>query len=255
MQIFDISGRIAVISGGNQGIGFAIAKGLATAGAIVVIANRRASEGQKAAEFLKKEGLNAVAIPTDISSKSSIAALVSKVVSDFGKIDILVNSAGIILRKPAEEITEEEWDNVMNTNLKGLFFCCQLVGKEMIQRKKGKIINVSSNFIRASLPMRSAYAVSKAGVSQLTRVLALEWGKYNINVNAIGPGATLTDLTKKYFENHPEDLKALINSNPKGRMGYPSDYVGATIFLASDASDYVNGQTLLIDGGKTIGQS
>ena len=134
MEIFDLSERIAVVTGGNQGIGFAIARGLGTAGAIVVIANRRTAEGQRAAETLKKEGLNAVAIPTDVSSISSVAALVAKVISDFGRIDILVNNAGVAMRKPAEELSEEEWDYVMNINLKGLFFCCQLAGKEMIQR-------------------------------------------------------------------------------------------------------------------------
>jgi len=252
MKIFDLSEKIAIVTGGNRGIGFGIAKGLANAGATVVIANRRAAEGQKAAETLKKEGLNAVAIATDVSSKSSVASLVSKVVSDFGRIDILVNNAGVIVRKPAEEITEEEWDYIMNTNLRGLFFCCQLVGKEMMRSKKGKIVNISSVIAQVVQPRRSVYAVSKAGVSHLTRALALEWGKYNINVNAIGPGVTLTELNRKYFEEHPEELKEFANSTPKGRVAYPEDYVGAAIFLASDASDYVTGQTLLVDGGMTI---
>lgn len=252
MKIFDLSEKIAIVTGGNRGIGFGIAKGLANAGATVVIANRRTAEGQKAAETLKKEGLNAVAIATDVSNKSSVASLVSKVVSDFGRIDILVNNAGVIVRKPAEEITEEEWDYIMNTNLRGLFFCCQLVGKEMMRSKKGKIVNISSVIAQVVQPRRSVYAVSKAGVSHLTRALALEWGKYNINVNAIGPGVTLTELNRKYFEEHPQELKEFANSTPKGRVAYPEDYVGAAIFLASDASDYVTGQTLLVDGGMTI---
>lgn len=252
MNIFNLSGRIALVTGGNRGIGFGIARGLASAGATVVIANRKATEGQSAAESLKKEGLNAVAIPADVSNTSSVSALVSKVISDFGRIDILVNNAGVILRKPAEEVSEEEWDYVMNTNLKGLFFCCQLVGREMIRRKKGKIINISSVVSQIAQPQRSVYATSKAGVSHLTRALALEWGKYNINVNAIGPGVTITDINKKYFEEHPEELKKSIDATPKGREAYPSDYVGAAIFLASDASDYVTGQTLLADGGMSI---
>ena len=143
MELFDLSGKTAIVTGGNQGIGFAIARGLASAGATVVIANRRAAEGQSAAESLKKEGLNVVAVPTDVSSMSSVTSLVSKVVSDFGKIDILVNNAGVIIRKPVEEVTEEEWDSIINTNLKGLFFCCQLVGREMLRNKKGKIIQVA----------------------------------------------------------------------------------------------------------------
>ena len=252
MNIFDLSGKVAIVTGGNQGIGFGIAEGLASVGATVIIANRRAAEGQSAAESLKKEGLNAVAIPTDVSSKSSVAALASKVMSDFGRIDILVNNAAVIVRKPIEDLTEEEWDRIMNTNLRGLFLCCQLVGREMIKNKKGKIINISSVLSQIIQPGRSVYAVAKAGVSHLTRALALEWRKYNINVNAIGPGLTITPLNQKYFEEHPEDLKKIVEGIPKGREAYPQDYAGAAIFLASDASDYVTGQTLLVDGGMTI---
>jgi 2-deoxy-D-gluconate 3-dehydrogenase len=252
MNIFDLSEKIAIVTGGNQGIGFGIAKGLASAGATVVIANRRAAEGQKAAESLKKEGLNTVAIPTDVSRTSSVASLVSKVVSDFGKIDILVNNAAVIVRKPIEDFTEEEWDQIMNTNLRGLFLCCQLVGREMIKKKKGKIINISSVLSQIVQPGRSVYAVAKAGVSHLTRALALEWGKYNINVNAIGPGLTITPLNQKYYEENPEDLKNVVAAIAKGREAYPQDYAGTAIFLASDASDYMTGQTLLVDGGMTI---
>ena len=252
MDIFDLSGRIAIVTGGNQGIGFAIARGLATAGATVVIANRRAHEGQRAAESLRAERLSAAAIPTDVSLRSSVAELVSKTVNDFGKIDILVTSAGVIVRKPAEEISEEEWDYIMDINLKGVFFCCQLVGRHMFQRRKGKIINVSSNVSEVTQPLRSVYAASKAAVSHLTRALAAEWAKYNINVNAIGPGPTITPLNKKYLEEHPEDLKERLSGIPMGRLGNPSDHVGAAIFLASDASDFVTGQTLLVDGGSTL---
>jgi len=252
MNLFDLSGRITIVTGGNQGIGFGIAKGLASAGATVVIANRRAPEGQKAAESLQKEGLNAVAIPTDVSNKSSVEALVAKVVKDFGKLDIMVNNAGIILRKPIEDFSEEEWDQIMNTNLRGLFFCCQLAGRVMIKRKKGKIINVSSVLSQIIQPGRSVYAVAKAGVSHLTRAFALEWGKYNINVNAIAPGTTITPLNQKYFKENPEDLKKILESVPLGREAYPSDYAGVAIFLASDASNYMTGQTLIVDGGLVI---
>ena len=253
MELFDLSGRIVIVTGGNQGIGFGIARGLASAGSTVIIANRRATEGQKAAESLKKEGFNAIAIPTDVSKKSSVAALVSKVLNDFGKIDILVNNAAVIIRKPLEEFAEEEWDQVMNTNLRGLFFCCQLAGREMIKRKKGKIVNVSSILSQVVQPERGVYATAKAGVSHLTRALALEWGKYNINVNAIAPGLTITELNKKYFEENPEDLKKITEGIPKGREAYPPDYMGAALFLASDASEHMTGQTLLVDGGYTLG--
>ncbi len=252
MDLFDLSGKTAIVTGGNRGIGFAIAKGLAIAGAAVVIANRRGTEGQRAAESLKAEGFEAMAIPTDVASRSSVADLVSDVLGRFGKIDVLVNSAGVILRGPVEDFSEEEWDIILDINLKGLFFCCQLVGKEMIKRRKGKIINISSNVSEVVQPGRSIYAVSKAGVSHLTRALALEWARYNINVNAIGPGPTITELNKTYFEENPDDLKDRIDSIPMGRMGKPSDHVGAAVFLASDASDFITGQTLLVDGGSTI---
>ena len=158
----------------------------------------------------------------------------------------------VLIPKPAEEFTEEEWDCIMNTNLKGLFFCCQLVGREMIKRRKVKIINISSMLSQIVRPGRSIYAASKAGVSHLTRALALEWAKYNINVNAIGPGMTITNMNKKYFETHPEEFKEFLRAIPKGREGHPSDYVGAAIFFASEASDFMIGQTLIMDGGLTI---
>jgi NAD(P)-dependent dehydrogenase (short-subunit alcohol dehydrogenase family) len=188
MEFFDLSGKVAIVTGGNRGIGFAIAKGLTTAGAAVVIANRNADEGQKAADTLKSEGLQAIAVQTDVSDKSSVSNLVKAVIDEFKQIDILVNSAGVIQRGLVEDFTEEQWDYIININLKGLFFCCQLVGKEMIKQKKGKIINISSNVSEVIQSLRVVYAVSKAGVSHLTRGLALEWAKYNINVNAIGPG-------------------------------------------------------------------
>ncbi len=252
MSMFDLSGKIAIVTGGNQGIGFGIARGLVGAGATVVIANRRAAEGQKAAETLKKEGFNATAISTDVSQKSSIAAMVEKVIGEYGKIDILVNNAGVIIRKPLEEFEENEWDTIMNTDLRGLFFCCQLVGREMIKQKKGKIINISSVVSQITQPGRGVYAIAKAGVSHLTRALALEWSRYNINVNAIGPGLTMTPINQKYFEDNPAELKKMVSDIPIGREAYPKDYAGTAVFLASDASDYVTGQTLLVDGGMTI---
>jgi len=252
MELFDLGGEIAIVTGGNQGIGFAISKGLATAGATVVIANRRATEGEKAAQTLRNEGLKAVAVPTDVASRASVADLVSKVLGDFGRIDILVNNAAVIVRKPAEDISEEEWDFIMDVNLKGLFFCCQLVGREMIKRKKGKIINVSSNVSQITMEGRSVYSVAKAGVSHMTRALAAEWAQYNIYVNAIGPGPTITELNKSFFDEHPEDLEARTNANPLKKMGDPSDCIGAAVYLASGASNYVTGQILLVDGGSTI---
>ena len=178
MELFDLSGRVAIVTGGNRGIGFSIAKGLASSGATVIIANRKTAEGQNAAESLKKQGLKAAAIPVDVTSIPSINEMVAKVISDYGKIDILVNCAAIITRRPAEEYPEEEWDRLMDTNLKGVFYCCQAVGREMIKNKKGKIINISSNISARAQIIRAAYATSKAGLNHLSRSLAFEWGKY-----------------------------------------------------------------------------
>ncbi|MBW1699323.1 MAG: glucose 1-dehydrogenase [Deltaproteobacteria bacterium] len=252
MELFRLTDKIAIVTGGNQGIGFAIAKGLAMAGATVVIANRRAAEGQQAAETIRQEGNDATAIATDISDRTSVDRMVSEVIAKYKRIDILVNNAGVIVRKPLEEISEEDWNYIFDINLKGMFFCSQSVGKEMIKKKKGKIINISSNVSEVVMPGRAIYSVSKAGVAHLTRALALEWAKYNINVNALGPGPTITDINKKYFDEHPEDLKARIDSIPLARIGQPMDHVGAAIFLASGASDFVTGQNLLVDGGSTI---
>jgi NAD(P)-dependent dehydrogenase (short-subunit alcohol dehydrogenase family) len=252
MEPFNLTGKIAIVTGGNRGIGFAVARGLSSAGAAVVIANRSAEEGQKAAAKLEQEGLQARALQADVVSRSSIAGLVACVLGTFDRIDILVNSAGVIERGPVEDFTEAQWDRIMDINLKGLFFCCQAVGREMIKRRKGKIINISSNVCDVVQPGRAVYAASKAGVSHLTRGLALEWAPYNINVNAIGPGPTLTELNQKFFEDNPKDLKARIDSIPLGRLGKPTDHAGAAVFLASDASEFITGQTLLIDGGSNL---
>ena len=252
MELFDLKEKVAIVTGGNRGIGFAIAGGLAKAGATVVIANRNADAGKKAALSIRNDGFSATSISADVAQKKSVENLVARVLEDFGRIDILVNSAGVIDRGPVENFTEEQYDYIMDINLKGLFFCCQLVGKEMIKHGRGKIINISSNVSQVIQAGRVVYAASKAGVSHLTRGLALEWAKYNINVNAIGPGPTITELNKKYFEENPADLQERIDSIPMARLGDPIDLVGAAIFLASDASNYVTGQTLLVDGGSTL---
>ena len=252
LDLFDLSGDVAVVTGGAGGIGFAITEGLASAGAATVIADVLADQGRDAAARLRARGLTAAFVPLDVRKRDSVQEMVATTLREYGHIDILVNSVGTILRKPIEEITDEEWDSLMEVNLRGIFVCCQVVGKEMIKRQRGKIINPSSNICQVLQPHRGAYAVSKAGVSQLTRVLALEWASHHINVNAIAPAPTLTDLNRKHFEDHPEDLRERIASIPLGRMGDPQDYVGAAIFLASRASDFVTGQTLFVDGGSNL---
>jgi len=252
MSLFDLSDRTAVVTGGNRGIGFAIAEGLARQGARVVIANRNEQGGLAAVQRLLDQGLRAEAVTADVSVGASVARLVDTVLQRHGRIDILVNSAAVITRKPVEEFTEEEWDRIMNTNLRGAFLCCRDVGRHMIERRKGKIINISSNVSQVVQPLRSVYCVSKAGLSHLTRALGLEWAPYGVNVNAIGPGPTITELNQKFFEENPRDLQARIDSIPMGRMGKPGDHVGAALFLASEASDYMTGQTLIVDGGTNL---
>jgi 2-deoxy-D-gluconate 3-dehydrogenase len=252
MKLFDLSEKVAIVTGGNRGIGFAIARGLAQAGAAVVIANRNAEAGRQAAAALRGDGFKATSVATDTSVKSSVENLVGRVIEEFDRIDILVNSAAVIDRGPVEDFSEKQYDYIMDINLKGVFFCCQLVGIEMIKQGKGKIINISSNVSEVIQAGRVVYAASKAGLSHLTRGLALEWARHNINVNAIGPGPTITELNRKFFEENPADLQARIDSIPMGRVGDPLDHVGAAIFLASDASNYITGQTLLVDGGSTL---
>jgi NAD(P)-dependent dehydrogenase (short-subunit alcohol dehydrogenase family) len=250
--LFNLSGKIAIVAGGSRGIGFAIAEGLAGAGAAVVIANRSSEEGEKAVAALHAKGADARAIPVDLAKKESIDRLVSATLSAYGRIDILVNAVGVIKRGPIEEVSEADWDNMMGVNLRGAFLLCQAVGREMIKRKQGKIINISSNISQVLQPLRGAYAVTKAGMSHLTRVLGLEWAQYGINVNAIAPAPTITDINRKFFEDNPKDFEARKASIPMGRMGAPEDYAGAAIFLSSKASDFVTGQTYFVDGGSNL---
>ena len=252
LDLFTLSGKTAIVAGGSRGIGFAIAEGLASAGAAVAIANSTADQGERAAEAIRAQGLQARAIPVDISRRDSVERLVASALEAYGQIDILVNSAGVIRRAPIEEATDADWDLMVNTNLRGAFLCCQVVGREMIRRRQGKIINISSNVSQVLQPHRGVYAITKAGVSHLTRVMALEWAPYGVTVNAIAPAPTITDLNRKFFEDHPEDFKARVQSIPLGRLGSPQDYVGAAVFLASRASDFVTGQTYFVDGGSNL---
>ena len=250
--LFDLSEKIAIVAGGSRGIGFAIAEGFASAGARVVVANSTPEQGERAAAAIRAQGREARAIPLDIRQRDSIARLVSETLAAYGRIDILVNAIGVIRRGPIEAVTEDDWDLMMGVNLRVAFLLCQDVGREMIRRRYGKIVNISSNVSQVLQPHRGVYAVTKAGMSHLTRVLGLEWAPHGINVNAIAPAPTITDLNRKFFEDNPKDLEARKQSIPLGRLGAPQDYVGAAIFLASPASDFVTGQTYFVDGGSNL---
>jgi NAD(P)-dependent dehydrogenase (short-subunit alcohol dehydrogenase family) len=252
VELFSLSGKVAIVTGGDRGIGFAIAEGLASAGATVVIANRLANSGEESAKKIEAKGLKARSISVDVTQRDSVQNLVFQTIREFGQIDILVNSAGIIVRKPIEEVGDEEWESLMDVNLRGVFFCSQIVGIEMIKRREGKIINISSVVAQVLQPHRGAYAITKAGVSHLTKVMALEWAPHHIHVNAIAPAPTLTNINRQYFEQHPEDLKERLRSIPLGRLGTPEDCVGVAILLASGASDFITGQTIFVDGGSIL---
>ncbi len=251
-ELFDLSGRAAVVTGGSQGIGFAIAEGLASAGAEVVIVNRRAAQGRAAAERLAAKGLRVTALEADVGARPAVERVVSAVLERHGRLDILVNSAALIVRKPIEDVTDQDWDALMRVNLHGLFLCCQCAGRQMLRQGGGKIINIASNIVQPLQPLRGLYAVTKAGVAQLTRVLALEWAPRGVTVNAIAPAPTITELNREFFAAHPQDLQDRIRSIPLGRMGAPQDYVGAALLLASRASDFITGQTLFVDGGTNL---
>jgi 2-deoxy-D-gluconate 3-dehydrogenase len=247
---FDLSGKVAIVTGAGRGMGYPIALALARYGADVVICSRTVSELEKVKTEIEALGRRALVHRMDVTKIHEIHAMVEATVKAFGHIDILVNNAGVNAPQWAEEVTEDAWDKVFNTNLKGLFFCAQSVGRVMIQQKKGKIINVSSQSGVVGLLQRAAYCSSKGGVNLLTKVLAIEWAKYNINVNAIAPTFIETPFTKPMFEK--EGFKEYVLGNiPLGRVGKPEDVVGGVIYLASGVSDLVTGHILLIDGGWT----
>lgn len=246
---FDLSGKNALVTGGSKGIGLGLARGLAQAGAHVVIANRSSDEGHAAAERLTSEGLDVQFLQVDISDLTSIRSLFDNLFKLVPQLDILVNNAGIIIRKQAIDYTEEDWDKTLNVNLKGTFFCSQLAASDMRKRHYGKIINTTSVLSQMCQSGRSVYSVTKAGIMHMTKALAMEWSPWGINVNAMGPGCTKTELNEQHFRDHPDDLANILKGIPMGRQGIPADCAGAVVFLASSAADYITGQTILVDGG------
>jgi len=249
LQQFSLAGKVAVVTGSSRGIGRAIAEGMAGAGAAVTVNGRNPETTQAVAGAIAAAGGKSLAVPADVGKVADIERLIKSTVATFGRLDILVNSAGISPHyKPAETMTEAEWDEVIAVNLKGVFLCCQAAGRVMIPQKSGRIINISSIGGQVALPRLIAYCAAKGGIDQLTRVLAVEWAPHHILVNAISPGYIDTDLTKGLRQN-PARRDALLRQVPLGRLGKPDEIAGAAIYLASDAASYVTGQTLDVDGG------
>jgi len=248
LQQFSLENRVAIVTGAGQGIGKAAAVGLADAGAHVVIAARTSSDIENVASEIEQRGRKALALPTDVNLRDQVNSLVAKTVKEFGRIDILVNNAGGTTEIPTMEMSETDWDANLSLNLKSVFLCSQAAGRVMMSQNKGSIINISSmHGLRANFA-NAAYGAAKAGVINLTKTMAAGLAKYNVRVNAIAPGYVVTRPVFKGFAARPDVIKQI----PLSRLANPEDIVGAVIYLASDASLYVTGATIVIDGGLTI---
>ena len=251
LELFDLSGKTAMVTGSTRGLGEVAAMALAKVGADVAVCGRNKTDLDRVSDAIKNLGKNSAGFFLDVTSKESVHKGVEQIIEHFGKIDILVNNAGVNHRVPVLEYPEEAWDLVINTNLKGYFLVTQAVVPQMIERGYGKIINMSSILGTVALPNQLAYASSKGGVDQMTKVMALEWAKQGVRVNAIGPTYFETELVAQ-LRNDPERYNFINERTPMGRWGYPPELEGIAIFLAAPASDFITGQTIYIDGGWTI---
>jgi NAD(P)-dependent dehydrogenase (short-subunit alcohol dehydrogenase family) len=251
---FGLEGKIVLVTGSSRGLGRWIALALAHAGADVVVTYRQAvGEGKTVAGEIRDMGRRCLLTRLDLADLSSMEAMMSEISGEFGGLDILVNNAGVNRPKKALEVTPEDFDHVTSVNLKGVYFCSQAAAKMMIPRGGGKIINLSSAaafLVRRNITI-SVYAMTKAGMVMLTKALSSEWADYKINVNAIAPGYFKTPLTQDRLED-PHFKNSVLETTPLNRVGEPQDIMGAVMFLASHASDFITGQTLCVDGGRTV---
>ncbi len=249
--LFDLSGRVALVTGASRGLGRAMALGLAKAGADLALCARDRDALASARAEAERCGVRAETFGIDVTSRQSVREAVAAVIARMGRIDVLLNDAGINIRKPALEYGEEEWDRVLDTNLKGYFLVSQAVGAHMVAKGGGKIINVASILSSVGMREQLPYASSKGGVAQMTKVLAIEWAPHHVTVNAIAPGFFETPLTAAVLEDQ-ERRRLICERTPMGRWGQPEELEGTAVYLASRASDYVTGQILYVDGGWTI---
>jgi NAD(P)-dependent dehydrogenase (short-subunit alcohol dehydrogenase family) len=249
-ELFDLSGKTALVTGATRGLGEVAAVALAKAGASVAVCGRSQPDMERVTSGIEATGGKAMPFSLDVLKKAEVEKTVAQVLDQFGGIDILVNNAGVNFRVPVLEFPEDEWDRILATNLKGYFLMAQAVAPGMLERGYGKIINMSSILGAVGLPMQAAYASSKGGVDQLTKVMALEWAKEGVRVNAIGPTYFETELVAQ-LRDDPERFNFINERTPMGRWGYPEELEGIVIFLAAPASDFITGQTIYIDGGWT----
>ena len=249
MSPFDLSGRVAIVTGGNGGIGLGMAEGLAAAGAAVVVAARNQSKSEAAAARLAALGGQSAFIPLDVADPDSCRAAVHETVERFGRLDILVNNAGMSIRKPPQDYAVAEWQLVLDTNLTGAFVCCQAAYEPMKAQGGGKIINIGSMMSIFGGAYAAPYSTSKGGIVQLTKSLGTAWARDNIQVNAVLPGWIDTELTRDARAQVPGLNERVLNRTPAGRWGLPEDLAGIAVFLASPASDFVTGAAIPVDGG------
>ena len=252
MSLFDLKGRVALVTGGNGGIGLGMARGMAAAGASVVVAGRNTEKGAAAVATLKALGADADFVDMDVLSEASCRQGVDRAAGRFGRLDILVNNAGTTVRKQPQDLTTDDWNLVMTTNLTAAFQCSQAAYPHMLKAKGGKIVNIGSMMSIFGAPYATPYASSKGGIVQMSRAMAIAWAKDNIQINSILPGWIDTDLTKGARAEVPGLNERVLARTPAARWGSPDDFAGIAVFLASRASDFVTGTAIPVDGGYSI---